>query len=430
MRLRTALVGVAFACGVAPALCARPAAATDCSGVLSPCIDDDTLWPHAGPARFTAVGSTETVGRGRLGFGLVSTYLSRPIVLHVASPGGGGSDQYAVDNLVNGTFLWAYGVSDRLELDLALPITYYQQGTGLAPITGGYGLNDTATRDLRFGFAYALVGPSTGSPGAPRDADGFTLAGRLEVSAPTGDRSQFAAEGWGALVPSVAANYRAGRVFGGAEVGARIRPTAELLGARVGTQIVTALGIGVDVLHRSLLSALLEAWALPTLAEQDDVAVTSGTYTTTPNGKHIVPAEWQLSARTAPLRGGDLSILLGGGGGIPLGDDAITRPRFRFTLGVRWAPSGPALPPPAPATLAGAASHEGPAPVDLRLASSPDRCQDEPDLVDGFKDDDGCPDEDQDKDGIDDRFDKCPLAAEDFAGLAEGCPEKPAGTAP
>ncbi len=86
MRFRTALVGVAFACGVAPALCARPAMATDCSGVLSPCIDDDVLWPHAGPALFTAVGSTETVGRGRLGFGLVSTYLSRPIVIHVASP--------------------------------------------------------------------------------------------------------------------------------------------------------------------------------------------------------------------------------------------------------------------------------------------------------------------------------------------------------
>jgi hypothetical protein len=428
MRLRTALV--ALACGVVPLVAPRPAGATDCSGVLSPCINDDTLWPHAGPARFVAVGSTETVGRDRLGFGLVSTYLSRPVVLHVATPGGNGSDQNAVDNLANGTFLWAYGATDRLELDLALPLTYGQSGTGLAPITGGYGLNDTAARDLRFGFTYVLLArPRRARAGGGEAPDGVGLAGRFEVSAPSGDRSQFAGEGWAVFVPSIAAEYRLGRVFAGAEVGARIRPTAELLGARVGTQILTALGAGVDVLPRSLLSATLEAWALPTLDEQADVAVggsTSGLYTTTPNGKHIVPAEWQLAARTAPLRGGDLSIQLGGGGALPLGDEApVTRPRFRFTLGVRWAPSGP---------LGGPASAQPPVaavePAALHLASAPDRCKDEPDLVDGFRDDDGCPDEDQDKDGIDDRFDKCPLLAEDFAGLTDGCPEPPAGKTP
>jgi len=28
------------------------------------------------------------------------------------------------------------------------------------------------------------------------------------------------------------------------------------------------------------------------------------------------------------------------------------------------------------------------------------------------------------KDGIDDRFDRCPSLPEDFVGLADGCPEK------
>jgi OOP family OmpA-OmpF porin len=329
MRFRTALV--ALACGVAPVPCARLALATDCSGILSPCINADTLWPHAGRAHFVAVGSTETVGPGRLAFGLVSAYLSRPVVLHVSSPGAGGSDQYAVNDLVDGTFLWAYGVSDRLELDFALPVTFYQQGTGLSPVTGGYGLNDTAMRDLRFGFAYTLL---------QHAADGLGLAGRLEVSAPSGDRSQFAGEGAAVFAPSVAADYRAGKVFAGAEVGARVRPTAELLGASVGTQVVTALAVGYDILPRSMLSAALEAWALPTLAEQGDVQVSpAGDLVREPNGKHIVPAEWQLSARTAPLRGGDLSIQLGGGGALPFGDAPVTLPRFRFTLGVRWAPS-------------------------------------------------------------------------------------------
>jgi hypothetical protein len=100
--------------------------------------------------------------------------------------------------------------------------------------------------------------------------------------------------------------------------------------------------VGYDILPRSLLSARLEAWALPTFAEQSDVAVVSDMYTTQPNGQHVTPAEWQLSARTAPLRRGDLSIQLGGGG--PLGGDAPTQPRFRFTLGVRWAPGSAAKP--------------------------------------------------------------------------------------
>jgi OOP family OmpA-OmpF porin len=431
MRFRTALV--AMACGVSPSLSARVASATDCSGPVSPCINADTLWSHAGPARFVAVGSTETVRRERLGFGLASTYLSRPIVIHVRSPGGAGSDQYAVNDLANGTFLWAYGVSDRLELDLALPLTYGQGGTGLAPVTGGAGLNDTAARDMRFGFAYALLSRPRGAA-ASGEPDGPGVAARFEVSAPTGDRSQFAGEGAGVFVPGLAADYRAGRVFAGAEVGARIRPTAQLLGASVGTQVLTAIGVGVDVLPRALLSAVLEAWALPTLAEQGDVTLSGGAepgaYGTVPNGKHIVPAEWQLSARTAPLRSGDLAIQLGGGGAVPFGSDSvITAPRFRFTLGVRWAPSGPALPP-AAAVAGSPAGDGGVGPVDLRLASSPDRCADEPDLVDGFKDGDGCPDEDQDRDGIDDRLDQCPLVAEDFVGLSDGCPEKKAGAAP
>jgi hypothetical protein len=371
---------VAFACGASFGLCASSASATDCSGVLSTCIDDDALWPHAGPARFVAVGSAQTTAGGQLGFGLVSTYLSRPVVIHVKAPGGSGSDQYAVNDQVNGTFLWAYGVSDRLELDLALPITFAQGGTGLAPVTGGQGLQQTAQRDLRFGFAYAIIPHPRDHRASETSAQGWGLLARFEVSAPTGDRSEFAGEGSGVYVPSVAADYRAHRWFAGAEIGARVRPTTELLGARIGTQIVTALGIGVDIMPRELLSATLEAWALPTLAEQ---ATLTSSYATAPDGNHIVPAEWQLSARTSPLPGGDLSLQLGGGG--PIGDDVLTRPRFRFTLGVRWAPQHGA------GSRLAAAAPPPPPTLDLRLAPSPDTCKDEPDLVDLFKEDTGCP---------------------------------------
>src|ERR1019366_3504167 len=331
--MRPRIAAFAFICALSWSARSVGARAGECAGPISPCINDDTLWPHAGPATFASVGSTDTVAAGQLGFGLVTSYLSRPIVIQVPAPGAGGSSQYAVNDQVNGTFLWSYGASNRLELDLALPLTFGQGGTGLQPITGGSGLHDTAQRDLRFGFAFALVPHLRIDPDVPgnsalgsRNAWGVTA--RLEVSAPTGDHDQFASDGTGVFVPSVAADFRRDRWSVGAEVGARVRPITELLGARVGTQLVTALGVGYDLLPRQLLTATLEAWALPTLAGQ---AATEAS--------PLVPAEWQLSARTAPLHGGDLAIQLGGGSAIPFGGEGeITVPRFRVTLGIRWAP--------------------------------------------------------------------------------------------
>jgi hypothetical protein len=45
--------------------------------------------------------------------------------------------------------------------------------------------------------------------------------------------------------------------------------------------------------------------------------------------------------------------------------------------------------------------------------------------VDGFQDDDGCPDVDNDGDGIPDMNDKCPNQAENANGRADtdGCPD-------
>ena len=53
------------------------------------------------------------------------------------------------------------------------------------------------------------------------------------------------------------------------------------------------------------------------------------------------------------------------------------------------------------------------------------RALDEPEDFDGFEDEDGCPDPDNDRDGIPDVDDKCPNIPEDKDGVedADGCPE-------
>jgi len=59
------------------------------------------------------------------------------------------------------------------------------------------------------------------------------------------------------------------------------------------------------------------------------------------------------------------------------------------------------------------------------IADDDDGCPDEPEDKDGFEDADGCPDLDNDGDGILDVDDACPLVAEDYDGDRDedGCPE-------
>jgi OmpA-OmpF porin, OOP family len=54
------------------------------------------------------------------------------------------------------------------------------------------------------------------------------------------------------------------------------------------------------------------------------------------------------------------------------------------------------------------------------LLDTVDRCPDQPEDVDGFQDDDGCPEADNDNDGVTDTADKCPVEAGPIANL--GCP--------
>lgn len=337
--------------GVAVFLClagAERAWAGGCdSPELSGCIDSDTFWPHAGRQRLVAVGGTETLARGRVGFGLVASYQSRPIMLLRAT-----TDERvaAIDNQLNASFLFAYGLTDRLEVDAALPITLWQDGTGLQPLTGGRALSTSAARDLRLGIAFAVVPRARVTDGWAPPTRAFTpgrawaLTARFEVAAPTGDRGQLAGDRGAVFVPTLAADYRPQHAsferFGlGLEVGARIRDTTSLLGSRVGTQMVLGLGASFDLVTRERLTIGAEARLLPTFATQADAQPSGGAIVTTPNGLLAMPAEWLVSLRSAPIAGGDFSLQLAGGGPIPF-TDAITLPRARITLGVVFAPAG------------------------------------------------------------------------------------------
>jgi hypothetical protein len=338
----TSLVAVCF---LALLLLPKVASAGSCDNpITSACINSDTLWPHVGPSRFVAIGGTETIEQGKIGFGVLASYQSRPIVLTVPSPGPLGTNLNAVNDQVNATFMFEYGITKKLEIGVALPLTLGQGGSGTSGLTGGEDLRDTAVRDMRFGFAYSVLDKPKLDPTLakkPHATDGLGLAVRFEMSAPTGDKDQFAGEQSAVFIPSLAADYRIGQLFFAGEAGARLRSTDEFVGARVGSQLAFALGAGFDILSRERLTVTGEARALPTLTEQHDAEQTVAGVTSNPNGRFITPAEWLLAVRSAPFRGGDFAGQIGGGGAIPFGgESAITTPRFRFILSIVFEPKG------------------------------------------------------------------------------------------
>jgi hypothetical protein len=157
---------------------------------------------------------------------------------------------------------------------------------------------------------------------------------------PTGDRGSFASDGAVVFAPAVVTDFQWGRFFVSADAGARIRPTRQLLGAQVGTQISAAVGAGYDVLGQSeLLVLTAEARMLAALdAQYVEVPGALGPVRE-PGGKAMIPGEWMAGVRSSPWLDGALGFELGGGGAIPfVGEASPFAPRFRFVFGVRYTP--------------------------------------------------------------------------------------------
>jgi hypothetical protein len=300
---------------------------------FSTCIASDNLWPQVGGPRWLSQASTHTAPESSAAFGLVPTYYLRPIGLRIASADPEGTTVYAVENAVASTFLLGIGVTDRLQLHLAAPVVLYQDGASKTDIVGSdQALPRSAVGDLRFGAAFAIV------QRAPLE-EGFGLAGRFEMAAPTGVSEAFTGFPTATYAPGLTADYHIAGFTVGVDAGARIREYVKLAGAAIGTQISASVGVSYDFFDDSLLSANLEAWALISTLQQNDLVVEPGQFVAEeqPSSTPHIPMEWMLSLRTASLIDGRFRASLGGGSFIPTGSDLpVTTPAFRLAAGVHY----------------------------------------------------------------------------------------------
>jgi hypothetical protein len=307
-------------------------------GGLSTCINADNLWPAAGAGPWLSIAPTSMTPAGAVSFGLVLTVLSRPIVLRVASPDPEGTDVHAVDNRLGATFQSTLGLGEGLHLTLSMPVVLFQDGATVSDVLGTSDhLPRSAVGDLRFGVSTRLLE-------RPEGEDGVALAGRFEMSVPSGDRQAFVTSGSPVYVPGASLDHRIGIFRWGADLSGRITEPQELAGAKLGSQIGLSLGASVDILEEGWLSGGLETFGLFTLEEQSRLIWDERLleHRREPTGSPHIPAEWLLSARSAGLLDGQLVTTLAGGGSLPTGSDsALTVPRFRFALSLQYVPAAP-----------------------------------------------------------------------------------------
>ncbi len=331
--------------------------------------------------RYVTVYGAQTPGHLAYGVGFLTSYQRRPFVLHVSDEGDplSGQTQALVDNLAVGQ-LWGFiGVTKYLSIGLSMPLGLYVTGTlpGQDPTDPGSDLSRFAWGDVGLhvqGFFYRI------------EAAHVSLGGVLSVTAPTGRYSEsFLGEKNAVLIPRLTAEFSFGPWAAAANLGGVFRPQPVSFydGAfEIGQQF--SYGLAGSYMAARILRIIIE------LTGRTDFQTLEGS-----------PMEAGLAARVKVYRG--LSVEAGANAGILAG---IGAPQFRVYAGLRWVP------------IAHDTDGDG---VDDDLDKCPGSLEDN----DGFEDNDGCPDLDNDKDLIPDTRDRCPNQPEDYDNYQDedGCPE-------
>lgn len=309
---------------------------------------------------------------------------------------------------------FAMGLGDRAQMSLVLPFTVFQNGD--SPTPGGLDFDEPIAAglgDIQLGGAVRVFG----------DPDSLQLGAHVGVLVPSGSDGALSGDSGVGLRGSASLAYDLKALLVGLEVGAAYRPRRQYGFLTAGSEAFLRAGVQVPLVAD-----------LKLLVEVDGATRVQGGQAFSDNAN---PLEALVGAlyRQRDGWGARLAVGLGllSGVGSPsvrvLGGFGYSPPVAR--------PAQAAVPatqpvPPAPAeaeSVVQAEPEPEPISADRDIDGIPDQldqCLDAPEDLDGFEDEDGCPDMDDDKDGIHDAVDACPRAPEDFDGVddRDGCPDE------
>ncbi len=277
-----------------------------------------------------------------------------------------------VDSQLTLDLMGAVALFDRLELGLSLPVsTTTSEPAGAVAPSLANGVKATGVGDLRLVPKVRLLSTE----------GGLHLALAAPVTLPTAGGSKYLGADGLTFQPRLVAEWAGTSLRLLANVGLNLRREAQLRNLRVGNEL--AYGVGADVPLTQKLSA---------------EASLSGALGLKETNTEERPLELLAALKYRFQEG--LAAHVGAGPGLTRG---YGTPGFRVLAGLAWTPSSSG------STVASAACALG------------------PEDFDGFQDEDGCLDADDDGDGILDGPDVCPGEAETRNGFedADGCPDDP-----
>ena len=309
--------------------------------------------------------------------GVLLGYANEPVVL-VTLGGAGGADDLSVDHLMAADLVASVAVWRGLEVGTGLPVWFAAPPSGFSD--GEVSVGDAS---VRLGYRLRLD-------------ERTSVALHVPTLLPTSSTTNVL--GLGLTVrPTAAVLHRVGpfEFLGNASYHARF-PEGEQgfthadelslrLGARWALDRIWRTGLVLDVGATTALADVLG-----------------------PNATLVEP-------RVGLERwfGGRVRVTAFGGLGLTT---TVGSPLFRAGLAVAYGDNPAYRPRPAPSS--GDRDGDG-------IEDGSDGCPNAPEDLDGFEDDDGCPDLDDDQDGVPDVRDKCPnapQASSDDAGR-NGCPD-------
>ncbi|MCB9561797.1 MAG: OmpA family protein [Kofleriaceae bacterium] len=400
-------LATAAPCAVALALAlASPAVAQPMGGD----IPLDGFRPALDTRGFVALDGAEALPAGRPSFGLVTSWARGLLALD------GDGAHYQVDHVVSPTLLAAIGLPGPLRAELAVALPFGVVAADRDPDSDGGTPADPTDDDH-----YRLGGQGVGDLGVHLKvrlgARGrLAVAGAVDLTLPTATDGVWLGSGATGGGARGIAEWRAGRLRLGANVGVRLRAGGDASfvddGAMAGPPTGVAVTLGPAVTAGAAAAWQLAPGKLEALAELDALIPLRGDY-------RPIEARGALRVRLAEAS----HLTLGAGTGLA-GDAG--NPDLRAMLGIVFEPTPPrrarvVIPDPPP-------SPDAPRPGDRDddgIVDTLDACPDEREDFDDFEDGDGCPDVDNDRDGILDVDDLCLDEPEDRDGIEDedGCPE-------
>jgi len=289
-----------------------------------------------------------------------------------------------VDGLVGVDLVGVFGITDWLEVGGTLPIAQIPDQRVFAEHLGGTRVG-WSLGDIRLEGRVRVVDPAAAPVG---------VAANIFVNLPTGNELANLGRGLPSAGGRLIVAQRGPRAHFAVNVGFGVYAPATIANLTTQHELTYGFGFGLS----------------PVVDRLDIQVELDGSLTAGPSslgverfgdGPHS-PLELLVGVRGHLPHG--FGIYVGAGKGLTVG---FGSPRLRVFAALQWALRGPPD-----------KDRDG-------IRNRDDVCAAEPEDVDGFEDEDGCPEPDNDGDGVFDLADRCPSQGEDRDGFEDhdGCPE-------